>query len=95
MQQVQALVSSAAARLAAVGARLDVLVSNAGIAEPAKLEEISEPEFDHQFATDVKSVLFGAKTAACIFGNQGGAIINVSSVNARMPAPGAAIYLGR
>jgi 3-oxoacyl-[acyl-carrier protein] reductase len=42
----------------------------------------------------VKSVLFGAKTAARIFGDQGGAIINISSVNGRMPAPGAAIYSG-
>jgi 3-oxoacyl-[acyl-carrier protein] reductase len=94
MQQVQALVSNAAARLTAAGGRLDVLVSNAGIAEPAKLEEIDEPQFDRQFTTNVKSVLFGAKTAARIFGDQGGAIINVSSVNGRMPAPGAAIYSG-
>jgi NAD(P)-dependent dehydrogenase (short-subunit alcohol dehydrogenase family) len=43
MQQVQALVNDAAARLTAAGGGLDVLVSNAGIAGPTKLEEIDEP----------------------------------------------------
>jgi 3-oxoacyl-[acyl-carrier protein] reductase len=88
MRQVQALVNDAAARLTAAGGRLDVLVNNVGIADPTKLEEADEAQFDRQFATNVKSVLFGAQTAARIFGDQGGAIINISSVNGRMPAPG-------
>ena len=92
MQQMQALVNNAAARLAEAGGRLDVLVNNAGIAEPAELEAIDEAHFDRQFATNVKSVLFGSQAVARVFGDQGGSIINISSINARAPGPGYAIY---
>lgn len=93
-RQVQALVNDAAAQLSEIGGRLDVLVNNAGVAEPAKLEELDESQFDRQFATNVKSVLFGTQAAARIFGEHGGTIINISSVNGRMPAQGASIYSG-
>lgn len=92
MQQVQALVNDASARLAAIGGRLNVLVCNAGTVEPASLEDIDEAQFDRQFASNVKSVLFSAQTAARVFGEQGGAIINISSINARMPGPGYSVY---
>jgi 3-oxoacyl-[acyl-carrier protein] reductase len=92
MQQVQALMNDASARLAAIGGRLNVLVCNAGTVEPARLEEIDEAQFDRQFGSNVKSVLFSAQAVARIFGEQGGAIINISSINARMPSPGYSIY---
>jgi 3-oxoacyl-[acyl-carrier protein] reductase len=43
MQQVQALVSNAAARLTAAGERLDALVSNGGIVEPLNLKRSTSP----------------------------------------------------
>ncbi|MCK1625871.1 3-oxoacyl-ACP reductase FabG [Bradyrhizobium sp. 160] len=92
MQQVQTLMSDASARLARFGGRLNVLVCNAGTVEPARLEEIDEAQFDRQFASNVKSVLFSAQAVARIFGEQGGAIINISSINARMPGPGYSVY---
>lgn len=94
LRQVQGLVSDASARLVAAGGQLDVLVNNAAIAEPARLENVDELQFDRQFATNVKSVLFGAQAAARVFGNRGGVIINVSSINGRLPASGASIYSG-
>jgi NAD(P)-dependent dehydrogenase (short-subunit alcohol dehydrogenase family) len=69
-----------------------ILPSVARIAEPAELEAIDEVHFNRQFATNVKSVLFGSQAAARIFGDQGGSIINISSINARAPGPGYAIY---
>lgn len=92
MQQVEALMNDASARLAALGGRLNVLVCNAGTVEPARLEEIDEAQFDRQFGSNVKSVLFSAQAVAHIFGEQGGAIINISSINARIPSPGYSVY---
>jgi 3-oxoacyl-[acyl-carrier protein] reductase len=62
-QQMQALVNNAAMRLADAGGRLDILVNNAGIVEPAELEAIDEAHFDRQFATNVKSIVFGSQAA--------------------------------
>lgn len=91
-RQVQALLRDADTQLATIGRRLDVLVSNSGIAEPASLVELDEAQFDRQFATNVKSALFGAQAAADIFGDRGGVIINISSINSRMPTQGLSIY---
>lgn len=92
VREVKALVNDASTRLAATGARLDVLVCNAATVEPARLEQIDETQFDRQFASNVKSIVFGAQAAARIFGDQGGSIINISSINARMPGPGYSVY---
>lgn len=90
--QVQALLKNADAHLSAVGRRLNVLVNNSGICEPARLQELDEMQFDRQFAINVKSVIFGAQAAATIFGDRGGVIINISSINGRLPTQGASIY---
>jgi len=89
---IQALVERAAAAAVAAGGRLDILVNNAGICEPNPLEALDEAQFDQQFATNVKSVLFGAKAAAAAFGDKGGVIVNISSVNGKLPAAGASVY---
>ncbi|WP_321897059.1 SDR family NAD(P)-dependent oxidoreductase [Burkholderia cepacia] len=94
VRQVRTMVNEAAARFSAAGSRLDVLVNNAGIAEPAQLDKLDELQFDRQFSTNVKSVLFATKAAASVFGDRGGAVINISSVNGRLPTQGASIYSG-
>jgi 3-oxoacyl-[acyl-carrier protein] reductase len=40
----------------------------------------------------VKSVLFLSQAASRVFGEGGGAIVNIGSVNGRTPSPRAAIY---
>jgi 3-oxoacyl-[acyl-carrier protein] reductase len=63
---------------------VDILVNNAGIAQPRKLEDISEDEWDMVMAVNVKSMFL--VTQAVIGGmrkRQWGRIINLSSVAAQ------------
>ena len=87
---VQADVSVAAAvklMVAEVGARLggiDILVNNAAIAHPRKLEDIPETEWDEVLAVNLKSVFL--VTQAVVGGmrqRKWGRIINLSSVAAQ------------
>ena len=72
--------------------KLDVLVNNAGVFGPTPLEHLDEAEFDRQFNTNVKGLLFTTKAAVPLFGPEGGSIINVSSVVATRNFPGMSIY---
>ena len=64
--------------------RIDILVNNAAIAHPRKLEEITETEWDEVLTVNLKSVLL--VTQAVIGGmrqRKWGRIINLSSVAAQ------------
>ncbi len=60
---------------------LDILVNNAGMIQTAPLADITRAEFDAQFATNVRGLLFLTQRAAQSL-NDGGRIINISSVAA-------------
>lgn len=86
---------AAAAVRAAIGAfgRLDVVVNNAGYAELASVEDMS----DQAFRDQIEAVFFGTvhttKAALPILRQQGrGHIINVTSVGSRMATPGLSAY---
>jgi 3-oxoacyl-[acyl-carrier protein] reductase len=72
--------------------RLDILVNNAGIYEFAALEEITAEHFHKQFDLNVLGLILASKEAATHFGPEGGSIVNISSVVAASPMPGAAVY---
>ena len=74
--------------------RVDVLVNNAGVYGPTPLEALTEAEFDRQFNTNVKGLLFVCKAALPLFGESGGSIINISSVGAKGTFPGISVYAG-
>lgn len=80
-----------AATIEAFG-RLDLLVNNAAVAEVATLEAIDAGHLQRHFAANVGAVLFGSQAAARVFGEKGGAIVNISSINASQPPPGGAVY---
>ena len=65
---------------------LDVLVNNAGITHAADLDDLTEADFDRVLAINLKAPLWGTQAAARLMG-QGGAVINMSSVNAVLAIP--------
>lgn len=85
----EASVHSATDAVAAHFGRLDVLVNNAGIAGVSKpTHEITEAEWDHVQAINVKGVFFGVKHAIPHLKRAGGgSIINLSSIYGIVGAP--------
>lgn len=71
---------------------IDVLVNNAGIHRNYDpLDEATEEDFDSCFGVNSKGVAFGIKHVVPHMG-RGGAIINVSSVSARLGVGGLGTY---
>ena len=69
--------------------RLDIMVSNAGTIHTAELLELKERDFDKVIRTNLKGAFLTGQTAARQMVDQGGggAIINMSSVNAVLAIP--------
>jgi 3-oxoacyl-[acyl-carrier protein] reductase len=82
---------SVEAMFAAVGDRLDILVNNAAINPGAPLEEVTAEEFDRVLTVNAKVPLLAMRAAAERMG-PGGRIVNVSTLNTVVPAPGHLLY---
>jgi NAD(P)-dependent dehydrogenase (short-subunit alcohol dehydrogenase family) len=63
--------------------RIDVLFANAGIAEGARLGEITEEHFDRHFAINVKGVLFTVQKALPLLSEGASVILNASVVGSK------------
>lgn len=63
-------------------AGLDVVINNAGIAEPERALDLSEAQWDAHLDINLKGCFFVAQAAARIMGKQegGGAIVNIASI---------------
>ena len=70
---------------------LDILVNNAGITHAAELNELTEEGFDRVIAVNVKAATFATQAAARLM-QEGGSIINLSSVNAVLAIPNQISY---
>ncbi|MEM9920191.1 MAG: SDR family oxidoreductase [Bacteroidota bacterium] len=70
---------------------IDILFVNAGIFSPAPIGQISEEMFDNQMGINFKGAVFTVEKFLPII-NDGGSIINLSSVNAYTGMPNTAIY---
>lgn len=74
--------------------RLDILANNAGVFEFAPLEAITEEHFHRQYNLNVLGLLLTTQEASKYFGEEGGSIINTSSVVSSFTPPGSAVYAG-
>ena len=77
--------------VASTWGRLDILVNNAGITHAAELNELTEEGFDRVIAVNVKAATFAIQAAARLM-QEGGSIINLSSVNAVLAIPNQISY---
>jgi 3-oxoacyl-[acyl-carrier protein] reductase len=72
--------------------KVDVVVNNAGVYEFAPLDSVTEEHFDRQYDLNVKGLIFATQEAVKRFGDQGGNIINISSVVSTAPTPNGSVY---
>ena len=71
--------------------RIDVVFANAGVAEFAPLDKITEEHFDKLFDTNVKGTLFTVQKALALM-NDGGSIILNGSVASVKGTPAFGVY---
>jgi NAD(P)-dependent dehydrogenase (short-subunit alcohol dehydrogenase family) len=73
--------------------RLDILVNNAGIAPDNLAENVTEKDFDHTIAINLKGTFFACQAAGQIMIRQkSGCIINMSSQAAFAALPTESVY---
>jgi NAD(P)-dependent dehydrogenase (short-subunit alcohol dehydrogenase family) len=80
-----------AAQLKSKVGTIDVLFVNAGVFEPAPVGSVSEEMFDRQMGINFKGAVFTVEKLLPLI-NQGGSIINLSSINAHTGMSNTAIY---
>lgn len=71
---------------------LDILVNNAGIYRFAPLEDATEEEFHRAFNTNVLGMLLASREALKYFSDDGGRVINVSSIASESPVANSVVY---
>ena len=72
--------------------RLDILVNNAGVYAFQPLEDVTEAEFHREFDTNVLGPILATQEAVKRFGDEGGSVINISSVASEKGMPNATVY---
>ena len=91
----KAAVEAMIARTVEVYGRLDILVANAGIVHAEEFLDLAEEDFDRVIRVNLKGVFLTGQAAARQMVKQGGggAIVNMSSVNAVMAIPSITPYV--
>ena len=72
--------------------KVDVLVNNAGVYKFQPIEDVTEDEFHRQFNINVLGTFLATREAVKHFGNNGGSVINITSVASSNAVPTASVY---
>ncbi|MCB8879946.1 glucose 1-dehydrogenase [Acidisoma cellulosilytica] len=80
-----------AAQIQALHGKLDILVVNSGVAEPAALGEIGPEHFDKTFDINVRAALFTVQKLLPLMAD-GGAIVLVGSIAGFIGTPNYTVY---
>jgi 3-oxoacyl-[acyl-carrier protein] reductase len=83
----QADIAQLFARAVETYGKVDILVNNAGVYEFSPLEEVTEAHFHKQFNLNVLGLILATQEAVKHFGDQGGSVINISSLVSGTYAP--------
>ena len=88
-------VDAAIARTLETHGRLDIAVANAGIVHAAEFLDLREEDFDRVLAVNLKGIFLVGQAAArqMVAQGGGGAIVNMSSVNAVLAIPNQVPYV--
>ncbi|MEV0719158.1 SDR family oxidoreductase [Asanoa sp. NPDC050611] len=70
---------------------LDILVNNAGVIVPAAVADVTADDFDRAMTANAKVPLLAIGRATPLI-RDGGRIVNISTLNTTMPAPGNVLY---
>lgn len=87
----QADLGSLDALFGAVPDGLDILVNNAAINPPSAIAELTGAQFDLVMTVNVKFAALAIRRAAEVMRDHG-RIVNISTLNTVVPAPGAVLY---
>jgi 3-oxoacyl-[acyl-carrier protein] reductase len=71
--------------------KVDILVNNAGVYAFAPHEDVTVDEYRRQYDTNVLGLLLTTKAALPYFPQEGGSIVNVSSVVSALAPPAASV----
>jgi NAD(P)-dependent dehydrogenase (short-subunit alcohol dehydrogenase family) len=77
-----AAIEALAGRIAALAAKVDVLVNNAGIEYDLAFEDVTAAVFDRVIAVNLRAPLLLSQALAPLFPPSGGAIVNIGSIHA-------------
>jgi NAD(P)-dependent dehydrogenase (short-subunit alcohol dehydrogenase family) len=72
--------------------RLDILVNNAAVLKPHRIERLTEGEFDELFQVNVKSALFLSRALLPLLADARGTVVNITALGGHAPMEGIGAY---